>query len=130
MGARSPDEIIRAPDHHGRRHRRRPPNPVLHFAPVACYNTAMEQPAGTTAQQTEEQRQSSCRPGLLKWLAFFLFVVYPLSVGPVAWLDSKYHFDRKIWFLYVPIGVLYNNCKPVKAFYDWYLYKVWHVPGF
>lgn len=54
-----------------------------------------------------------------------VFVGYPLSVGPVAWicliLDPTKQYIGYVQAAYVPIKFLYETLPPVRAFYNWYL---------
>lgn len=69
--------------------------------------------------------------GLLGQVLFVVFVVYPLSTGPVAKLYSVLDDDKLppavVLYPYLPLNVLYENCEPVKECLDWYLRTVWKV---
>jgi hypothetical protein len=68
------------------------------------------------------------RPGFAwaLWLAFFLLVVYPLSVGPAVLLLDKGLLPVEVLHVYKPLEILAKTCPPVHRFYDWYLKNVWH----
>ncbi len=81
--------------------------------------------------QADERGQSFHTPGPFVWIAFFVLVIYPLSVGPVAALSQHSPvIHRTIGAAYIPLGFLYSNCKPAKHFFDWYLHDIWRVRSF
>jgi hypothetical protein len=62
------------------------------------------------------------------WLCFFLLVVYPLSVGPAAWLHKRQPAARPaIEGFYKPMTLLMDYCPPVRDFFVWYVTTVWRV---
>jgi hypothetical protein len=63
------------------------------------------------------------------WVFFVFVVVYPLSVGPVAWWVERTNVTGGVLnFLedfYAPIIYAYEQNEVVEAFYDWYLEAIW-----
>ncbi|MGE3314526.1 MAG: hypothetical protein AB7O26_05365 [Planctomycetaceae bacterium] len=58
-------------------------------------------------------------------LLLILFVGYPLSLGPVTWLDKSGLVSRPlmnvILSIYYPIDLLYLHSSGVQRALDWYL---------
>ena len=76
-----------------------------------------------------QQRPRGGTSTLFLWLSFFLFVVYPLSVGPAAWLMLKYPSTQPvIAALYTPIEALCRHSPPFEKALEWYLFGVWRIP--
>jgi hypothetical protein len=80
-------------------------------------------------QQDEAAPDAPSRSPLRWWiaLAVCLFLVgYPLSVGPIVFLDDKFPkmidpLEPALEAAYAPLGYLYENSQVVRDFYDWYL---------
>jgi hypothetical protein len=53
---------------------------------------------------------------------FLLFVVYPLSVGPLVWLVKRGYLSEQsvIFYAYVPLGWLEDQWPPIERAFDWY----------
>ncbi len=83
---------------------------------------------GTTV--SEDQQASSRRHGSLwLWVCLLVFVVYPLSTGPVFKLTPMIGGPpAAVMAIYSPLGYLYDHSHAVRAFYDWYHQKVWGLP--
>jgi hypothetical protein len=66
--------------------------------------------------------------GWVLWALLFLFVAYPLGIGPAAKLHQ--HFPRArpvIEAAYKPIVVLVEHSPTARAACMWYLSKIWKV---
>ena len=69
----------------------------------------------------------------IAWLIWIpvILLLYVLSTGPVILLASQFptgsRATRAIEYLYAPIGVSYNHCRPLARALDWYL-ALWGVP--
>lgn len=57
-----------------------------------------------------------------------VFVLYPLSIGPAAWLDKHSIFPRTVMdailWIYYPLDVLYLKSSHFQKILDWYL-ELW-----
>ena len=76
-------------------------------------------------EETTEKAPSGIRWGIALMIVAFL-VGYPLSVGPIVFLDSKYPalidpIEPALEVIYAPIGYLYEKSELLRDFYDWYL---------
>jgi hypothetical protein len=66
--------------------------------------------------------------GWLLWVLVFIFVAYPLGIGPAAKLHRCCPRARPaIETVYKPLVVLMEHCYPVRDSMLWYLSKVWKV---
>lgn len=69
-------------------------------------------------------------------MLFVVLVVYPLSTGPVIKLMSElcgsYRPSQPVWQIveafYTPIIALSESCRPVEAFFEWYIFTLWSAP--
>src|SRR5689334_6739965 len=69
------------------------------------------------------------RRARILWTLCILLFVYPLSVGPAAWLQIKVPAIQPIIeALYAPIGMLCELCPPFQIAMFYYLVWVWRVP--
>ena len=60
------------------------------------------------------------------WLCFFLFVVYPLSTGPLFVLFQHTGADQSLLTtIYAPFVFLSDNFEPVADFFAWYVGDIW-----
>lgn len=83
-------------------------------------------PGQETPESQEEPRRSLLSP--LLWLLVFLFIVYPLSMGPAAVLHKQWPAARPaIEAFYAPIVFLIANYPAVEKFYAWYITRLWRV---
>jgi|OpeIllAssembly_1097287.scaffolds.fasta_scaffold1520151_1 hypothetical protein len=74
-------------------------------------------------------RNPSGRFTTFLWVFFLLVVVYPLSIGPVAWLHLKVPTSRPaIEAFYTPITLLVDHSEQFAGFMRWYILKVWRIP--
>ena len=83
------------------------------------------------------KREGDKEHGLLHYtalaFAFILcvFVVYVLSVGPVAkaftTIDALKPYESTAKDFYLPLRVLCEYCQPCRDFLDWYLLHLWGV---
>jgi hypothetical protein len=63
------------------------------------------------------------------WIALVIAAFlagYPLSIGPIMFLDGKYPeiidpIEPALDVAYAPIEYLYENSELVRKFYNWYL---------
>ncbi len=66
--------------------------------------------------------------GWVLWALFFLFVAYPLSIGPAARFHKACPPARPmIETAYAPITTVMEHCRPVRDAFYWYVSKVWKV---
>ena len=66
--------------------------------------------------------------GWLLWFLLFLFVVYPLSLGPAARLHQKFPKARPaIEAVYQPLVALMEHSPTARAACMWYLSRIWKV---
>jgi hypothetical protein len=62
------------------------------------------------------------------WVLVFLFVVYPLSIGPAAKFHQHFPKARPlIEAAFKPIVVLIDHSPTTRAACLWYLSKIWGV---
>jgi hypothetical protein len=87
----------------------------------------MSEPTDIAADTERETRH----PGFTLWLwaLFVAFVVYPLSIGPVA--KASVHFNngrapRPVVAMYAPLGYVIVHVPGAHDFFDWYG-KLWGV---
>lgn len=69
------------------------------------------------------------RPALpgVGWLLVIALVLYPLSTGPVAKLAEAQVLPKdQLEHIYYPLVILAEHSQPVRKFFEWYLYEVWH----
>jgi len=62
-------------------------------------------------------------------IVFLVVVVYPLSVGPVVWLYSRYPNtpgERQISNLYRPLGMLCRHSRLASEWAESYM-RLWHA---
>jgi len=74
---------------------------------------------------SDETKQQSFFSGRVI-VALLLFVFYPLSLGPAAWLNDRVVLPEFVWLIYQPLFlVLAVSPEPVKdaasAYCDWWL---------
>jgi len=58
------------------------------------------------------------------WAAVLLFVMYPLSIGPAAWIVERAGSDRGeeiITILYHPLKLAYERSELISDAFDWYI---------
>jgi len=66
---------------------------------------------------------------LFLWVFFLVFVVYPLSIGPAAWLHLKAPSTRPaLEVIYAPLTALSDHSDPVRDVMLWYVTKIWRIP--
>jgi hypothetical protein len=74
-------------------------------------------------------RSRGGRLTIFLWVFFLLFVVYPLSIGPAAWVHYKAPSSRPaIEAFYSPITQFCRHSKPIGDVLYWYLTVVWRLP--
>ncbi len=113
---------------------RRTPKPggsshgMLHFVPRICYNGPMDDTSGTASQQVDERPHNFYTPGLWSWIAFFILVLYPLSIGPAVHLHNAVPPLRKpIETFYTPLVYAARHSRAIDSFFRWYIQRVWHA---
>ena len=89
----------------------------------------MEQVKEVQAEAGEGGRKGI--PGWLIWLPVAL-VIYVLSTGPVFKMFEKARskgddLPKAVMTIYEPLRLVYDNCRPVKWFFDWYLHDLWNL---
>ena len=82
--------------------------------------------------KAEPKRAPSPREGgssaAFLWVILFLFVAYPLSIGPAARVHQRFPATRPfIETVYKPLTLLIENCSPVRNATLWYVSKIWRV---
>jgi hypothetical protein len=76
---------------------------------------------------SDERTESRKRGGWLWWIlmAIALVIAYPLSLGPVAWLDDRGYLSEPmlqvLTTFYYPIAVIQVTVPAADAMLDWYL---------
>jgi len=83
----------------------------------------------TEAASPEPASRASFRPFL--WVLLALFLLYPLSIGPVARFASNapnFRHPRLLVAVYTPIRILCAHSRPVHKFFDWYINDLWGGP--
>jgi len=66
---------------------------------------------------------------LFLWVFFLLFVVYPLSIGPAAWLHFKVpSAGPVIEAFYTPLTLLADHSEQFNGAVRWYLVNIWRIP--
>ena len=69
--------------------------------------------------------QKGHAPHVFIWgIAFLVF--YALSVGP-AYKVIGGRTSKTLYFLYMPLGFLYENVPAVQRFYNWYMDDLWRL---
>ena len=67
---------------------------------------------------------------LVSWLCVLVFIVYPLSTGPVWLLCEELQLDAS-WDIrlafYAPLVALCDAFEPVEDFFDWYVGLFWDM---
>ena len=94
------------------------------------YSLAVSDPGPETkpSDQPESARSHLSLRSALLWLAFLLFVVYPLSVGPAAWVWQQFPAARRpIEALYAPLEQTAKRFPVLARFFEWYIFDVWHA---
>ena len=62
------------------------------------------------------------------WIALLLLVLYPLSIGPAAWVSYRYPSTGRVTgVLYRPLLFAAEEVPALDYFLVWYLYTVWHI---
>jgi hypothetical protein len=60
-------------------------------------------------------------------LAIAIFIIYPLSTGPIFKLAQYDRVPFGIMKVYAPLDWLGNHCTPLGSFLHWYVLDVWRV---
>jgi hypothetical protein len=71
---------------------------------------------------TDDQHQR--RGPFVGCLAVGLLVALPLyvlSIGPAVWLNVQGYLPDESFYVYFPLAVLADNCKPISDAFEWYL---------
>jgi hypothetical protein len=79
------------------------------------------------ATEISTSRRRGSRSGMVGVLFLTLvFVVYPLSTGPVgrAVNRGKLPYDKVMAF-YAPLIAVVKGCAPLERFFDWYVLELW-----
>jgi hypothetical protein len=88
----------------------------------------MDEKPEATEPQSHHSRGS--RLTWFLWMFFLVFVVYPLSIGPAAWLHLKAPPVRPaIEGFYKPVTMLADHFEQLGDFMHWYVVSVWQIPG-
>lgn len=74
----------------------------------------------STERNSDEGIRSGLMLTVLGW-GFAAFVLYVLSVGPVSCIYRSGRAPAFVEALYSPLEALYDEAKPLRNFYDWYL---------
>ena len=76
----------------------------------------------------ESSRRSSSGTWWIFWPCFILFILYPLSTGPVVLLLEKGIIsDDRFLVIYKPLELVYENSDTAQRFFDWYT-ELWGLP--
>jgi len=66
--------------------------------------------------------------GWILWSCFIVFVIYPLSTGPVILILERLDVDSDlIEAIYAPLILVADTFEPVEDFFMWYLLGVWGI---
>ena len=82
------------------------------------------------AVQAPPGRESNGRYGWtwIYWIFAFMFLAYPLSIGPVAKLYFMNAVPKKpVELFYAPLEGVARRWQPLNQFFQWYLEDVWHA---
>ena len=103
----------------------------------ACYQPAAglacpwldrdTRPVGDVTEQASEQtpaQHTGHLGSLALWVLFFVFVIYPLSICPVAKILPNP--PPPVRAAYEPLGYVYLHVPVARAVLDWYA-KLWGV---
>ena len=80
--------------------------------------------------QTSEPNSKHRPTSLLLWAAIFVCFLYPLSTGPMFRIFGRR--DRaisRLQVIYYPLIAASDHCKPVDAFFTWYVEDIWGWDG-
>lgn len=75
------------------------------------------------SERDEKRGGSGCAIGCLL-VGLLLPVLYVLSLGPVAWLVNGKDSFQWLVMIYIPLGVLADNCHPFGDALQWYI-ELW-----
>ena len=73
-----------------------------------------------------ESRSSHSWTWWALWLFILVFIIYPLSIGPVALLASKQVLPLNTVKIYSPLATLDNHSSSAHDFFVWYL-RLWGI---
>ena len=76
--------------------------------------------------ETESPAQKGSHFSTLLWVVPTLFLLYPLSIGPVFKLVLANRLPSSVLRIYDPLRPLVNKYQPIDSFFRWYIEDVWH----